>query len=668
VDSIRVRQIEPYIRELAPYFEERVILFGSLLAVILVLMILIIVFQILLLKMGWVKRDGFLGGLLKFSPTILGTILLIPILFVQSQVTYITFYIRPNIIATYPASGETMQNAEPNYVIEFDLPVDTSNLEFNVSPEIEGEWKMERIYDNYELSRRAVFQPKTSVTPGQPIVLYITGMRSWRSNGKLHEQAVEFSSPPVPNIEKVSIEDGAVNFKLSDDITVEYDSNLGDFVEFKYSISPNIEFEINKTDENIHKIEFLRDLEQDQVYEFKGYRETRVYDLNDNSDIERSDTEEVLSISFTTVSAPLLDSYSPKGSGINPSDPVKAVFDQEMNHEEVEKYFSITPEVSGTISWEDTKTFVFTPDQQFERGQRYSVMFMKGIQSEYTGRTEQDITFSFETAGDTVVTSFTPLNGSTGIERSVTIAVTFNQAVDHNSAQSKFTLTPAANGSFSWEGNTLRFTTSELAYFTNYTINIASGVKSIYGIDSKDSYSSIFGTRSNVVTLDFPWYQQQENFTCNVAATRMVLAYYGTNVSETYIKSGLGTGTNPNQNWVPGYGVHVGPVANFISQYRTAEIKTGWNIVDLAHEIEAGHPVILWWYNRYSQPAGPFTLPSGVTGYNGMHSEVVYGYRGDADNPTAFLVRDPWRGHLEYNASFFKSNWAYMNYTALVIK
>jgi uncharacterized protein YvpB len=165
-----------------------------------------------------------------------------------------------------------------------------------------------------------------------------------------------------------------------------------------------------------------------------------------------------------------------------------------------------------------------------------------------------------------------------------------------------------------------------------------------------------------------PWYGQQETFTCNIAATRMALAYYGIYRSESQIKASIGTGLDPNANWVAGYGVHSVPIASYISNYRSVDRRSGMTLKDLTTAVDNGDPVIAWVYNRHSTPYGSFTLEGGYTGYKGMHSEVVRGYIGDPNNPTHILVNDPWRGRLTYSASGWLSIWSYLGYTGVIVK
>ena len=138
-------------------------------------------------------------------------------------------------------------------------------------------------------------------------------------------------------------------------------------------------------------------------------------------------------------------------------------------------------------------------------------------------------------------------------------------------------------------------------------------------------------------------YYQSETFTCNISATRIVFSYRGTALSEGSIKATVGEGGDPNVDWVQGYGVHWGPIYDFISKYRSVELKRNWNIVDLVKEVERGNPVIIWVHNQLGS-SGTFLLDSGATGYRGMHSVVVKGFVGNVENPTSIIVNDPWRG------------------------
>lgn len=584
-------------------------------------------------------------------------------------VSWFTFFVRPNVVVTTPVRGGYMNSGEQVVEIEFDLPFDEDNIKFNVSPDVEGEWVFEDASTLLPFKRKAKFYIKESFFPGSEVVIYVTGLRQWWSSGQDHEHAVEFHSPKIPNIVSVIPGNLSENIPVDSEVLVEYDSPVGEFVDMKIEIDPVVDFDLEENGGNSYALKFDESLGQDQEYNVDIYRTLRSYDVESGEDIKTGDTENIKTVIFKTVTTPLVGSYSPKGSSVLADSVIKVVFDQSMDHDSVESHFSIEPSVEGEITWEDEKIFILTPKNPLKKETKFEVLFEKGILSEYSGVTEEDISIKFETIGRAAVSSISPVSGSYGMDpKSTNVVVAFNQNVDHVSAQQHFSISPAVAGSFAWDGNSLiYYTAGKINYSTRYTVSVSAGVKTIDGLDSTENFSYYFVTRDNIFTLSVPWYKQQESFTCNIAATKMALAYRGVYVSESQIKSAIGTGGDPNVNWVPDYGVHWGPIASYIGNYRSVSVKSGWNVAALAKEVEKGNPVIVWWYNRYSQPAGSFTLESGATGYTGMHSEVVRGFIGDSSNPTSLMTNDPWRGQLTYGQSSFVSTWGYLGYTAIVV-
>lgn len=592
------------------------------------------------------------------------------LVFIAVGIAVYTFVSRPLVIYSSPASGRHMKSGDQVIEIDFDLPFDPDKIKFNISPDIEGKWETVEAIPGLPWKRKVRFYPDESIYPGEEVVVYIVGLRSWWKPKKLHEQAVEFKSPEIPDIEDVFPENEAENIPTDSNIEFQYDAPLGDFVQLTYEISPESEVEYKtKEEKGIQEIDFEKSLSQDQEYTVEVYRTLRSYDVETGEDIKTGETEKIESLKFKTVTTPSIESYEPKGDGAHADSVIKIVFAEKMNRKSVESKFSINPEVEGEISWEDDRTFVLTPASELPKETDFEMKLEADLKNKYGGTTPEEIKLNFKTIGKVGVVATSPLAGAYGIDpKSTNIVIEFNQEVDHESAQQKFSISPGVGGGFSWNGNQLIYSSAgNLSYSTRYTVKVAAGVKTIYGIDSDQDHVFTFTTRDNVFALNVPWYRQQESFTCNIAATRMALAYRGVYVSESQIKSSIGIGDNPNYNWVPGYGVHWGPIASYIGNFRGVAIKSGWNVPELAREVEKGNPVILWWYNRYSQPAGAFTLPSGATGYMGMHSEVVRGFVGDAGNPVSLLTNDPWRGRLTYSRSLFTSTWAYLGYTAVVV-
>lgn len=577
---------------------------------------------------------------------------------------------RPYVAQTYPPINSRFITASPNLTIDFTLPVDKDTLTFHTSPEVEGEWVWEDKVLGLPLYKRVIFHPKESFFPSSQVVVYMVGLKPPWYAEKSHELALEYSSPRIPKIKNISPQDKSDNVPINTIITIEYDSPINGFVDTTIDSKPRIEIEKIDTVGNTQTITLAKNLEQDQTYTLSVYQTPRSYQVATNDDLERGDTELLDTVTFKTVSTPLVSTHEPKGDAVKTDLPIKVTFDQIMDQQNVVRNFSIEPQITGEISWEGDKTFIFTPHQPLTKNTAYTLTFTQGIQSSSGGKTEEDIVLNFTTIGHVRVASFSPVPGTTGIDPvNAPMNITFDQPVEKKSAEQHISISPNINGSFRWQGDTTLIfqPANALNYSTTYTITVSPGIKTVDGLDSEETFTSRFTTKSQLFALNIPYYKQEEGFTCNVAATRMALAYRGVTLTEANIKNGLGIGNNPNNDWVPGYGVHVGPVSQFVGQYRSVAVKTNWNVSDMLREVQNGNPVIIWEYNRYSQPYGAFTLSSGVTGYNGMHSEVVRGYIGDINNPSHVLTNDPWRGQLTYDINTFNSVWSYLNNTALII-
>lgn len=592
------------------------------------------------------------------------------IAFACISLVVITIYARPYAIYSFPEPGSYLQSADQSISIRFSIPVDQNTIGLNISPEVKGKWVFNDSALNTSYRDEVKFIPEESFYPDSKIVIYLTKMTRIAAGGQQHEQSIEMFAPKSPQVSESNPSDGAKNVSPQKDLEISYDAPIGKFVNINYEIIPKIDFtviNISPTKQAIHTTE---QLSQDQLYQLKAYRQLRSYNVSDNSDIRLGDTETILDEKFTTVSTPNIESYSPQGDNVNPAGPVIVVFQEEMDPESVKNNLTITPDLPGVISWNDERTFVYTSTEAMPKDTKFTFTFLAGTLNKYSGKTKENIVISFKTAGKVQATAVSPAAGTSGAGvTGVVLSITFNQEVDHESAQLSFVTSPSVPGTFSWNGNTLNYTiTSKLAYSTRYDFSVNAGVKAIYGIDSDTPIASFFTTKSNVFILGVPqYYQPVGTFICNTVAARMVLAFKGIYRTDNDVIYGIGMGGNPNGSWVDGYGTHWDPISNYLnSQGLTTEIKHGWNIAEMAQEVEAGHPVILWWWNRYSSQYS-FNL-GGATAYNGMHSEVVVGFVGDASNPSSIITNDPWRGRLYYSASGFNSTWSYIGNTAVVVK
>ncbi len=583
--------------------------------------------------------------------------------------SFVTLFSRPFLrLETVSEAGYLVEAHQP-IEVSFTVPINPENVSLRMSPEVEGDWVFQNALPFFSgrYKDRAIFIPKESFYPETKIVVYIVGLKRLFPGGEKHEQSIEFFSPNLPNIKEIYPKNGQENISIKDPFEIIFDAPSGEFVNWVYEISPLINFTVDKSDNNKNKLIFSKPLLQDREYSLSISRAGRSYRVKDFSDIEKGDLELIQKINFKTVASPFIKLYD-QGNTVRVDSPIKIVFSEAMNHTSVVEKFYISPTTTGKINWEDEQTFIFLPSHEFKKGVDYTIKFLSEMENKYGGKTDHDIEVNFSVVGEVKVSSIYPKDASYGLSIDLSrVVIEFDQEVDHNSAENSFSMYPNIPGSFSWEGNKMVFSLSRsLDNSTKYSIKLKKSIKTVYGLDSNEDYNYSFTTKNKVFSLDVPMYYQSETFTCNIAATRMVFAYRGTALSEGSIKATVGEGGDPNVDWVQGYGVHWGPIYDFISKYRSVELKRNWNIVDLVKEVERGNPVIIWVHNQLGS-SGTFLLDSGATGYRGMHSVVVKGFVGNVENPTSIIVNDPWRGPRTVSVSSFKSLWAYIGNTALVV-
>jgi len=608
----------------------------------------------------------------------------ISLLSIIISLTNYLFFSQPYIIkeASYPFEESTWLNTDHEIQIVFNVGIRKDQIKLNMAPEKEASLKFNKVFGFLPISNKVTIKLSETFQPEQRIVTYFTGV-SPIAIKQAHEYSIAFTYPRLPTIQNgddISLEDIPINqvfsYKLDTCRFKNYDTSI--------VITPEIKYKLEKTC-SIIKISPIEDLQQSQTYEISIY--LKPYIINHTSK-DYIDEYKFANYTYQTVKAPNLESFIPDGEKLKPEGQISITFNTKVDHTSVEEHFSLTPVLSGSISWSDEKTLVYKPNEAFEKSTKYNVHISKGFKNISGGISEHDIDLPFETYGEIQVLSNNPRNGQLNVEIDTkTISIQFDQEVDHTSAENKFSLYPHIPGIFSWSGNTMTYTlSSSMSYLTTYYVTIDKGVTSIYGIDSTKDIKITYTTKNNVTLLDVPWYKQTESFTCNIQAINMVLAYRGVYLGEQGVKNAIGIGTpldekarageeggtggNPYEKWIEYYGVYWTPASSLISNYRQNDVKRNWTVQELTTEIQKGNPSIIWWHNNWSPYYWKTWDSNGtiITGLNGMHSEVVVGFIGETDNPTHIYTNDPWRGKNRlYTVEQFITLWAAFDNTAIVV-
>jgi uncharacterized protein YvpB len=185
--------------------------------------------------------------------------------------------------------------------------------------------------------------------------------------------------------------------------------------------------------------------------------------------------------------------------------------------------------------------------------------------------------------------------------------------------------------------------------------------------------------------LNVAWHHQEHNLSCEAAALKMALSYYGIKTGELTLirymtqdsrRAQFGAGGrltawgdpaysyvgNPDGNIhrYQGYGVYFQPVALAAMYAGASVLQAGSGLygravspADVYRAVLAGHPVVAWISNTYHQ-----VKLSSYTSYEGEtvrytlteHAITIVGVR-----PDAVLINDPWFGRGWHPKAQFES-------------
>ena len=178
--------------------------------------------------------------------------------------------------------------------------------------------------------------------------------------------------------------------------------------------------------------------------------------------------------------------------------------------------------------------------------------------------------------------------------------------------------------------------------------------------------------------LDVPWQHQAHNLSCEAAALKMALSYYGIEVDEVAL---IGFMTrDPATAYVgnpdghieryTGYGVYQQPVARAATTAGATVLESGSGLygapvpaADVYKAVLTGHPVVAWISNKYKRVGlASYVAYDGATVKYTLteHAVTVIGVR-----PDAVLINDPWFGRAWHKKAQFES--AYSTFLQMAV-
>lgn len=593
----------------------------------------------------------------------------------------------PEFVFDVEKSGDYV-SPRSTFRFAFDRPI-SRQVTATIEPAVAGNWSFEDFVVSTHVARTLVFTPEVSLAPDTEYRIRISGVHNVLTpNVDAYSIDQTFRTPPVPTVASVAPNERNENAPDIQWVVTLDRPNVG-LADFEFVTEPSIELTATPTeDDTAYTLVPKGLLDQGTTYRLTVLRRGVQYFIGSDTVAFQSDPVTVFEDSWVIREAPGVASTAPSGDTVKRSEDIMIAFTEPMDVESFLSGVRIDPALPGT--WkasDDHATFTYSSGNM-AFATSYVVTAAAGIRTALGGYLEADIKHTFTTIGAVKVQRFSPHGGATGVGIGSTLQVTFDQSVDHFSAEKAFSLLPAVDGTFSWDGNTMVFhPASPLSFDASYSISVAPGIVSIDGLNSTQTFSSSFSTELSQTKLAVPFHRQERPLSCEAATLTMALRYRGVNISESTLIEQIGYDTTPHvgDTWgnphiafvgdyygkqvTTGYGVYWQPISRVANLYRSARWFTNGTIQDVTAEIQKGNPVIVWG-NAASGRRSDWKTPEGETviAIVGEHTRVVIGFVGTAANPSKIITLDPLSGERYFSTSSFESNWALLGKAGVVVE
>jgi uncharacterized membrane protein len=203
---------------------------------------------------------------------------------------------------------------------------------------------------------------------------------------------------------------------------------------------------------------------------------------------------------------PTILDKTPVGNNVHIGTTITITFSESMDQAKTKGVFSISPEVSGSLSW-NGNMLIYTLDTALKYGTTYNISIGTGAVDLSGNNLASDFIWEFTTTSviDTEspsVDDAEPEGLNVPVDTSITI--TFSELMSQQTTEAAFSITPSVTGSFHWIGETLVFTPdSPLSTETQYRITISTNAKDLVGNNLGLAYSWLF-TTSSIVDITPP--------------------------------------------------------------------------------------------------------------------------------------------------------------------
>lgn len=554
-------------------------------------------------------------------------------------------------ISVERVSNEVLQEVDSPIRLRFNQQL--GEVKPEITPAVRGAWREKRqLFGIIEVE----FIPDQALAADTNyIVKFPRVRRSVFGDAVIHE--VSFKTQKAPRVNATSL-DGKEIIAMDQVLTVRLGSRANKLRDLALTAEPALELKRESSDDQVFSWRYAGLLAPGAQYTF------RLYDKAQKEELKR----------FTVKSAPLPAISSPiKEHLVTPSDELKLTFQEAIDTKDRP---NIAVDTAGNGSWRSDTEYVFKADK-LEPGKTYTYTIPKGLRTVRGGVLVDEVKKTFTTNGHVRGAGASPWR-TTVDQAAQDVRITFDQAVDHKSAQDRLRTSFGAVQGISWHGNTMIARVANMGFQRQVQVWVEPGVQPVFGLPSVERIATSFTTNSRVVKLNnVPFYRQAYAQSCEAASLRMALAYRGVHDSDWNILQRFGYrprsrdkatnewddpnvqfvgDVNGNQGAGTGWGVYAGPVARAAGQYgRGTSVAYGANANFVAQQIHNGNPVIAWGVWRIGAKIDSWRTPSGrtVSGPIPMHVRLIVGVRGEPHDPLGFYVNDPISGRLYWTRAQF---------------
>lgn len=200
--------------------------------------------------------------------------------------------------------------------------------------------------------------------------------------------------------------------------------------------------------------------------------------------------------------APEVTEYSPiwkeGDQAVVCNEPIRITFNWDMDTESVEKAFSITPAVEGTITWEESQyVLVFTPKKVYDTNTVYTVKIDKSAKHPENIAMGKDFSFTFKTADYNTyeIVAANPAENSKVHYQKPTVHFIFPSHPNTSFIQDEITVTDESGAKLSYNVRSKKFSkaTDDFGFFQiklskdltagkTYYVNVAETVRDAFDI------------------------------------------------------------------------------------------------------------------------------------------------------------------------------------------